>query len=61
MSVTTAGMRHITAANLADVTGRKQASSQEAFERIARTLMPLRGTPACLVAKRQRDDSDCSP
>jgi hypothetical protein len=51
----------MTAANLADVTGRKQASSQEAFEGIARTLMPLRGTPACLVAKPQRDDSDCSP
>jgi len=32
MSVTTAGMRHMTAADLADVTGRKQDSGQEAVE-----------------------------
>ena len=61
MNVTTAGMRHMTAADLTDVTRREQASGQEAFEGIARTLMMLCGTPACRVAKRQRDDSDCSP
>lgn len=55
MSVTTTGMRHITAANLAEVTGPSQASSQEALEGIARHAEAASlYAGAGLVAKRQR-------
>ena len=61
MSVTTTGMRHITAANLAEVTGPSQASSQEAFEGIARHAEAASLYAGAAWWPSGSDDSDCSP